>query len=769
MRNDIARRIALFGLGVSAGACVIPAATSPAGAPATPATVAPSTAPTAAPPASPPPVAQDQTVGLPRTDLLAGTGVGAFKLEGEVGKVDLAPIAVTGQPFAEAIRATIKEGSGHEWAVQLVAENSAPIEGGDAILATFFLRTETPQNGGIGETEFVFELNGAPFPKSVQYPVQADGGWTKVQVRFKAARAYAAGEAHAIFRLGYDPQTIEIGGVKVESFRKQLAWWALPTTEVADRRRERAATAAAKATAAAQAALPPTEGGALPIDVEPGLVIRPISPYVYGINSQPSEGAGATVRRMGGNRQTAYNWEINASNAGSDYNHSSDGWACTVLGYHDCDAPGAQFLDFARANREAGLETVATVPMVDYVTGDKRGSVAEADKAPSKRWVRSVAQKPGPFAAAPDLGDGVVYQDEFVNALVARLGKASNGGIRFYSLDNEPALWPSTHPRVHPDQPTYAEMVTRTESTASGLLKVDPSAFVLGAVAYGWSEYKTLQDAPDAKEHDATYGSYLDFFLAAMKKLEQKHHRRLIHALDVHWYPEARGAKRITENDVSPKTVEARVQAPRSLWDPSYVEKSWIAADLGGKPIRLIPWLQDKVAKRYPGTKLAMTEYNFGAGDHISGGLAQADALGVFGREGLYLANYWGDSAGNNNLPNYIKAAFQLYRNYDGKGGAFGDTAVTALPGDLDKASVFAATDSRHPGTLTILVINKTQHAIFDGRIAIKGGAYAGAKVFGFDATSPTIRPLADADIKDNQLAYRLPPLSATLFVCSGR
>ena len=64
-----------------------------------------------------------------------------------------------------------------------------------------------------------------------------------------------------------------------------------------------------------------------------------------------------------------------------------------------------------------------------------------------------------------------------------------------------------------------------------------------------------------------------------------------------------------------------------------------------------------------------MTEYNYGAGDHISGGLAQADALGVFGREGLYLANYWGDGPGNGNLPTYIKAAFQLYRNYDGKGG----------------------------------------------------------------------------------------------------
>jgi hypothetical protein len=37
-----------------------------------------------------------------------------------------------------------------------------------------------------------------------------------------------------------------------------------------------------------------------------------------------------------------------------------------------------------------------------------------------------------------------------VNLLVNKLGKASDGGIKFYSLDNEPALWPSTHPRIHP-------------------------------------------------------------------------------------------------------------------------------------------------------------------------------------------------------------------------------------------------------------------------------------------------------------------------------
>jgi len=153
---------------------------------------------------------------------------------------------------------------------------------------------------------------------------------------FTADKAYAAGEANMIFRLGYDPQTIELGGVKVESFGKAIAMGGLPTSMTTDRRRAKAFAAANKD--AANTA--PVEAGDLTFEVDTGKVIRTISPYVYGINSQKDEGIGATVRRMGGNRQTGYNWETNASNAGNDYNHQSDEWSCTAMGYKDCSVPG---------------------------------------------------------------------------------------------------------------------------------------------------------------------------------------------------------------------------------------------------------------------------------------------------------------------------------------------------------------------------------------------------------------------------------------------
>jgi mannan endo-1,4-beta-mannosidase len=163
-----------------------------------------------------------------------------------------------------------------------------------------------------------------------------------------------------------------------------------------------------------------------------------------------------------------------------------------------------------------------------------------------------------------------------------------------------------------------------------------------------------------------------------------------------------------------------------------------------------------------------MTEYDFGGGGHISGGLAEADVLGVLGREGVYLANYWGNGPGNGTLPAFIAAAFKLYRNYDDKGGTYGDTAVTASAADVAKASVFAATDSKRPGLLTVIAINKDERAKYVGHVTIHGPAkYRVTQVYRLDRTGPKVQPAPDkAEMHDNQLDYALPPLTATLFVC---
>jgi hypothetical protein len=687
--------------------------------------------------------------------LLGGGDITAFQPTGATAKVELHPIQVTGQPFDKALEAVVKEPGQSAWEVQMTLPTKVALQKDDVLLATFYARVEKEQESGGGETEFVFELAGEPYTKSVSYPVPLTQDWRKVQVRFRAAADYTPGQAQLIFRLGYAPETIQIGGLSVENFAKSVLLSKLPTTQGVDRRlAERPPSVAPR--------LEPVDAGELAFQINPGKVIRKISRLVYGINSQPVADTGATLRRNGGNRGSAYNWEQNFSNAGRDYLHQSDQWPCTIMNLPNCDAPAAQFLGFFAQNKALGAETMATVPMLDFVAADKNGPVKAEDKAPSSRWVASQPRKGKPFADSPDLKDGVVYQDEFVAYLVKKLGKADQGGIKFYSLDNEPALWPETHPLVHAERTTYEEMVRRTEQTALAIKDVDPRAFLLGAVMFGWSEYQSLSSAPDAAKYNADLGSYTDFFLDAMKRAEKKHGRRLVDALDVHWYPEARGSQRITLDDASRSTVEERLQAPRSLWDPSYSEKSWITQQTG-KPIRLIPWLREVIMKRYPGTELTMTEYNYGGTTDVSGGLAQADVLGVLGREGVYLASYWGKGAAVEALPPYVAAAFKLYRNYDGKGGKFGDTAVQASVADADSASVFAATDAS--GALTVIAINKQQQNRYTGVFEISGGkAYKAVKTFVLDRSGTALQPGKPAELKGGALRYTLEPLSATLF-----
>lgn len=697
--------------------------------------------------------------GLPTpTSVMSVEGVRSFQPQGSVERVAFQVVPVEGQPFTEALEMKVLEGSDTEWAVQAQARTTAAVASGEVLLASFYARVTVEQEAGGGESQFVFELGEPPWSKAVSYSFRLTPEWRLVQVPFTATQDFAPGQAQILFRLGYDPETIQVGGVRVESYGKDVPLALLPNTKAADQRLANQVAVAPK--------LEPVPGGELAVVIEPSKVIGPISRWVYGINSQEIGDTGTTVRRNGGNRGTVYNWELNASNAGKDYRHQNDDWPCTTMGYPNCDRPGAQFIDFIRENALAGADSVVTVPMLDWVSADKKGPVSEEQAAPSPRFLRSVHKKPTPFSERPDLHDDVVYQDEFVHTLVQRFGTAAKGGPKFYSLDNEPALWPETHPRIHPEHPTYEEVVQRSESLASAITAVDPTANILGGIMFGWSEYVSLSSAADAEKYNEVYGNYVEYFLAKMQEASKRQNRRLLHALDIHWYPESRGTKRITEDDASAKTIEARLQAPRSFWDDTYVERSWITQD-SKKPIRLLRWFREMIAERFPGTYLSMTEYNFGGTKHVSGGLAQIDVLGIFGREGVFMANYWGNGPGVGELPPYVAAAFKMYRNYDGKGGKFGDVAVAATSPNQDLLSVFAATDAKNTKRLTVIVINKHQQHIYEGAFDIgPSGEQSRCQTHVLDGEGTEIEPGPDATVAGGKFRFALQPLSATLFVC---
>jgi hypothetical protein len=516
----------------------------------------------------------------------------------------------------------------------------------------------------------------------------------------------------------------------------------------------------------------------------------PISPYIYGINgyerppdaTTPRWPRGVTLSRIGGNRLTAYNWENNASNAGMDYQYQNDAY----MGGDTLPGEAVRKRVASAAYKGAGM--IVTVPMIGYVARDVDGTNVGTDAATvrgrlASRFVVSRPRKGGPFAPSPDAEDASVAQDEFVWWLTRRFPKATTSPTTplFFCLDNEPDLWGSTHEEILPKvdgeyaRLTYDDFIGRSVAYASAIKDVAPEALVFGPGTATWTGAATLGRWPSP---DPRYGKqfFLDVYLDRMREAERSGGRRLLDVLDIHWYPAARSKGQEIVNDIAPQTPEmawARMQAPRSLWDSTYDERSWVSEVQGG-PIRLLPLLREKIAAHYPGTKLAITEYYFGRGGDMSGGIAQADVLGIFGREGVFAATLWpnanlaavpyGSSA--ERAYRYVIGAFRMFRDYDRAGSTFGSTGLAARTSSVAASSVYASTDDSSASRVVLVVINKLSRTR-EAQIAIAGGSgWRTAEVYTLSEAAEEPQRRKDIALPaSGPILYTMPALSVSTIV----
>jgi hypothetical protein len=508
----------------------------------------------------------------------------------------------------------------------------------------------------------------------------------------------------------------------------------------------------------------------------------PISPFIYGLNfydqADPFTMWGnatlptrITLSRIGGNRLSAYNWENNASNAGSDYLYESDSY----LGGGSTPGEAMRFRIAGATAR--GAATLVTVPTLGWVAADQSGPMGSDDAGVAARraahFRQSLPRKPAALSLAPDVSDGYVYQDEFVGWLNRQFPLAKSDPVKpiFYSLDNEPDGWTGTHREVRAstDEPTYTEMAQKTIDYAAAIKDVQPGATIFAPVTIDlYGLYTLRRSTPDPVAGSA---NFLDWYLDRMKAAGTAQGRRLLDVIDLHWYMQNAGVSNEYATQTS-AVIQEREQAPRSLWDPTYTESSWVT-DWLGQPIRLRPRIKAQIAAHYPGTKIAITEYYYYRGGDISGGIAQADALGVFGREGVFAATLWpnvdvnGAYGGNaNNAFRYVFGAFNMFRNYDGAGHGFGNTSVWATASDNAKASVYASVDADNPARMVIVAINKTTTAQSAAITISHVRAFTVAHVYTLTGASAT--PTAGADVpitQTNAFTYTMPAQSVTTLV----
>lgn len=515
--------------------------------------------------------------------------------------------------------------------------------------------------------------------------------------------------------------------------------------------------------------------------IDPSAERSPISPYIYGSNEDLTGTENLTARRAGGNRFSAYNWENNASNSGSDGGFVSDSFVPWYYGgipvseSEKWEIPGSAAVAFHQESLEKGAYTLWTLPMAGYAAKDKGSKVTQAETAPSSRWVDVKAAKGSPFSLTPDLNDNAVYNDELVNMLVYEFGPASSPtGIKGYSMDNEPGLWNHTHEYMHPEMTKGAEVLNKSLELAKAVKNVDPSAEMFGPVSYGFSDAYMVDNKPEWNEIKGNYRWYLDYYLDNMARESRKEGKRLLDVLDIHWYSEEMGGgTRITSTALEKHSLEThkvRVQAPRSLWDPSYLEDTWIG-DWFSAFLPIIPSMKHSINTYNPGTKMAITEYDFGGSHHVSGGIAQADVLGIFGKQGLYMANYW-NMAGTSRLSQipYLSSGFKIYNNYDGNNSKFGDTSVKADTNDIENSSIYSSVFKDSDNKLHMIVMNKNFDYEMKASFSIGGSIpYKSAKVWAFDENSPQITERNGvSQIEGNTFTLTIPKLTVAHIVLSA-
>ena len=489
---------------------------------------------------------------------------------------------------------------------------------------------------------------------------------------------------------------------------------------------------------------------------------KPISDHVYGIAWDLGDPApqsfrmGATSRRWGGNASSRYNMDIGAWNSAHDWYWENHG-----ITTHDT---------FFKQNRENQLTSAFTVPMLGWVAKDKTSYSFPVAKHGAQKKVDP--QKPDagngegpdgkPLPSPPPETTSVAAPPELVAKWVTALKASREAGqndVGIYILDNEPALWNSTHRDVHPDALGYDELMDRTFKYGDAVRNADPKPRIAGPAEWGWPGYSfSAKDAvagfqvkPDRLAHgDVPLSAY---YLKKIREHEKKTGKKLLDLFDLHVYPQGEG---VFSDKAEPAVQALRLRQTRGLWDPSYKDESWIR-----DTVMLLPRMQKWVTENAPGVGLMIGEWNFGGELDQSGALAAAETLGKLGEYGVAVAYYW-------RVPKDLSSvywAFRAFRNYDDHGARFQDELVAVAHDESSRIYV-----SRDPSgkKLVAILINFSTDAAFGADLAFTGCdglVPKSARVFDYRNASRTglVQRENGATTRPTSAHTDVPPYSVTV------
>lgn len=491
-----------------------------------------------------------------------------------------------------------------------------------------------------------------------------------------------------------------------------------------------------------------------------------ISPLIYGISfgtTTALKDLRSPLNRSGGNNASTYNWNLDARNAGKDWYYES--LACDPAIIYD------QFNDhFISLTQLANAAAMLTIPMLEW----------SAKLGPNRHPLASFSiSKYGPQEENDpnffDAGNGVLTDGNPIsnadpndaavpntvlsqkNRIIQLSNIWSRKNTHYYILDNEPSIWHLAHRNLQPIGIHADEFLKKTLNYSKMIKETDKNAQVVAPEEWGWlgyhySGYDQYNAATHGLEHAPDRSKLMqdmDYIPWLLSKWKEAGHP--VDIFSLHFYPQEG-----EYSESSDRSIElARNRSTRVLWDPNYKDPTWINA-----VVELIPLMRRWVNEYYiPGTPIALTEYNWGGDELMNGATAQADLLGIFGREKLDIATRW--ATPNANTPVY--KAMKLYRDYDDRGGDFGDISIKTTVTNPDLVSAFSAVRQKD-NSITIMIINKQLEHDADITLFLQNIPQNGNYKI-WQLAKNKISTLSENHYKNGMLQSTLPPQSVTLFV----
>jgi hypothetical protein len=530
-------------------------------------------------------------------------------------------------------------------------------------------------------------------------------------------------------------------------------------------------------------------GTAVTVNVDVLANRHTISQFVYGNNDETISDisdAGYTYSRWGGNDASNYNWKLQTRNAAADYY------------FEDYGGAGDQ-VQLITQTQNAGSHALTTMAMMDWV-------------AQASGWSFSVAIFGAQCSVDPyntDAGNGqkpdcqtpvttnavttayyplvdtaqecpsgttdgttCIDRETWAKALATAFGGGTCPvpysqitSCHFYDMDNEPDIWNGTHRDVHPVASGYDELANLYETEATNLKTWDPAAVRFGPVFCCWWFYWNGANGNDKADHGGV--DFLPWWLNQIYWFDKINGARTLDVFDIHAYADCGP----TTNFTSAQLQAATAKCAGYYWDPATVnpdtDNTYTTNEEPNPGIPFhIPRFRAMVNAIYPGTPLSYTEWGAGlaanSGSDFSTAIADADTLGVFGREGLSFASRWGGPSPG--TAEYL--AWKMYTNYDGSHDRFGTVSVSdSNNGNSNLFSSYAALNTTGT-TMTIMVLNKDPANAAEVTFNLNG--FSASTYVAYTLSSTASSSIAASSSTAWNATQSFTPYSITLLVING-